>query len=186
MLTTGHELGSAQFDATGTYRYSLHRRWAAAGPNVAFIMLNPSRADAQQDDPTLRACTQFAQRWQYGSLTVVNLFAYRTPHPRLLKTAAAPIGPENDRYLLAAAQAADRIVLAWGNEGGLWERDRAVLNLLLTHHQKLFCLSRNRTGHPRHPLYVRRDTTPTRFTPQPDHPITLPTTHHRPQNPLPQ
>lgn len=166
MLTTVDELssGSAQFDPTGTYRYSLHRSWVATRPNVVFIMLNPSRANAEQDDPTLRVCTRFARCWQCGSLTVVNLFAYQTPHPRLLRTVAEPVGPENDRYLLAAVQQAERVVLAWGNEGSLWGRDRAVLDLLQSYRQKFFCLSRNRTGQPRHPLYLRRDVPLMRFT----------------------
>lgn len=57
---------TAIFDATGRYRYQLGRRWQAHGPEVAFIMLNPSRADAAGDDPTRRACLQFAQRWDYA------------------------------------------------------------------------------------------------------------------------
>ena len=75
---------TAIFDATGHYRYRLDRRWAQKGPTVAFVMLNPSRADATCDDPTLRACIQFAQRWDYAALSVVNLLGYRRPHPMVL------------------------------------------------------------------------------------------------------
>ncbi len=86
-------------------------------------MLNPSRADAFGDDPTLRSCLQFAQRWDYAALTVVNLFGYCTPHPTALKQAVDPVGPKNDAYVMAAVARADRVVLAWGNDGGLWGRD---------------------------------------------------------------
>lgn len=149
---------TAIFDATGQYRYRLGRQWRKNGPTVAFIMLNPSTADATCDDPTLRACIQFAQRWDYAALSVVNLFGYRTPHPSVLKTAEDPVGEQNDRYLLQAVVEARAVVLGWGNFGGFLGRDRAVLNLLLPHQQKLYYLQRNISGHPRHPLYIQRGT----------------------------
>ncbi|MEM6869286.1 MAG: DUF1643 domain-containing protein [Cyanobacteria bacterium P01_C01_bin.121] len=149
---------TAIFDRTGLYRYQLGRRWQAQGRAVTFVMLNPSRADDSDDDPTLRACIQFAQRWDYAALSVVNLFGYRTPHPSELKTATDPIGAENDRYVMESVSAADKVVLAWGNEGGLLGRDHAILSQLTPYKEKLYCLHRNRSGHPRHPLYVPRST----------------------------
>lgn len=163
---------TAQFDSTGSYRYFLSRRWqparetvgeavgetvTAAGKTVAFVMLNPSRADDTCDDPTLTACLQFAQRWGYGGLSVVNLFGYRTPWPWQLAQVADPVGPENDRFLVAAVEAASTVVLAWGNKGSLQGRDRTVLSLLEPYRPKLTYLQLNRSGQPRHPLYIRRD-----------------------------
>jgi len=147
---------TAVFDRSGDYRYQLGRRWSNDA-EVAFVMLNPSRADAFIDDPTLRACIQFAQRWAFGSLTVVNLFGYRTPHPKVLKQVSDPVGPENDEYIAKAVETADRVVLAWGNGGGWLARDRTILNLLKPHQDKLHYLQLNRSGHPRHPLYIKRD-----------------------------
>lgn len=123
-------------------------------------MLNPSAANEEQDDPTIRACSQFTQRWGYNQLSVVNLFAYRTSQPLGLKQVANPVGSENNHYLLAAAESADRIILAWGNWGSLLNRDHAVISLFQQHQQKLYCLARNRSGHPRHPLYVKRTNRP--------------------------
>lgn len=147
---------TAIFDETGCYRYWLGRRWQDVGDTVAFIMLNPSTADAMQDDPTLRACIQFAQRWEYAGLSVVNLFGYRTPHPNVLKMAADPVGLENDEYLMRAVDEAEKVVLGWGNFGGWLERDRTVLDLIKLHANKVYCLQRNQSGQPRHPLYIRR------------------------------
>lgn len=151
---------TAVFDRSGRYRYRLGRQWQAAGRSVAFVMLNPSRADASLDDPTLRACMQFAQRWQYAALSVVNLFGYRTPYPTELKQADDPVGEENDRYLLQAVEEADRVVLAWGNWGSLAGRDRTILTLLAPHQSKLTYLQLNRSGQPRHPLYIKRSILP--------------------------
>lgn len=147
---------TARFDSTGRYRYWLGRRWQAEGKEVAFVMLNPSRADAAVDDPTLRACIQFAQRWQYASLSVVNLFGYRTPHPTALKQATDPIGPENDAHVLQAVAQAQQTVLAWGNHGEWLGRDRAISQLLKPYHHKIHYLQINKSGQPRHPLYIKR------------------------------
>lgn len=151
---------TAEFDPTGTYRYWLGRFWARDRPSLALVMLNPSRADHQHDDPTLRRSIRFAQDWGYGSLIVVNLFAFCTTSPRSLRLAADPIGVNNDACILRAAQGADRIVLAWGNHGSFRHRDRAVLEVLTPHATQLYSLGLTRTGQPRHPLYLPKATRP--------------------------
>ncbi len=155
---------AAFFDATGQYRYWLSREWSLERPAIAFFMLNPSRADAHQDDPTLRRCIRLAQSWGYGSLVVVNLFAYCTPSPQVLQTVADPIGPETDRILRETAQTIPTLLLAWGN-GGCWQdRDRAVLSLLAPWRDRLFHLGKTQQGHPRHPLYLPRHLRPIPWT----------------------
>lgn len=155
--------GDAVFDPSGTYRYRLRRRWSR-GPAIAFVMLNPNRADAVVDDPTIRRCVGFARRWGYGAIEVTNLFAYRARHPRELRMVDDPIGPENDRHIAAAAARADLVVCAWGAAGALEGRDRAVRRLLRG--VPTMCLGRTREGFPRHPLYVPRDARPARFARQ--------------------
>ncbi|MDJ0704991.1 MAG: DUF1643 domain-containing protein [Leptolyngbyaceae cyanobacterium MO_188.B28] len=154
----------AVIDSTGRYRYSLSRSWGAGG-SVGFIMLNPSKADDRQNDPTIRRCIRFAQAWGYGALEVVNLFAYRTAYPRELQQVADPTGVENDRCLLAAAQRAEILILAWGNWGGLMGRDRTVLTLLAPYQSKLYCLGCNKFGQPRHLLYVKGTVRPKPYEP---------------------
>lgn len=46
-----------------------------------FIMLTPSTADADTDDPTIRRCIGFAKSSGFGGLYVGNLFAYRSTQP---------------------------------------------------------------------------------------------------------
>jgi hypothetical protein len=118
-------------------------------------MLNPSQADAQVDDPTLRRCVGFAQAWGYGGLEVVNLFAYRASRPTALRLVDDPIGPQNDRYLRGLPDRVAAIVCAWGNGGRLGERDR-VVRALLAEYPQLYCLGRTQAGQPRHPLYCPR------------------------------
>ncbi len=147
---------------TGDYRYLLWREWDSSSKTVSFIMLNPSRADAEVNDPTITRCINFASSWGYGRLEVVNLFAYRTPHPSLLKQVAEPIGKDNDRYILETAQHSDRLILAWGNHGTWLQQDLYVLELL-KNHTHLYCFGVTKKGCPRHPLYLQRTSKPQLF-----------------------
>ena len=141
---------SAGFSRCGAYRYWLKRRWSDA-PGVVFIGLNPSTADAHTDDATLRRIVNFAANWGFGAATVVNLFAWRTPRPEVLKRATDPIGPRNNHWLRKMARGGEPMVVAWGNHGIHQGRDRAVLALL----EDPLCLGVTKAGHPRHPLYAR-------------------------------
>jgi hypothetical protein len=148
----------AVIDHTGKYRYSLLRSWDDTLNTVVFIMLNPSTADANEDDPTIRRCTTYAKSWGYGSLEVVNLFAYRATDPNQLLVAEDPIGFENNSYILKAISNASLVVLAWGTKGILLNRHKDVLSLL--HTNELHCISISKDGHPKHPLYLKGDAVP--------------------------
>jgi len=139
------------------YRYRLWRVWDANKPKVLFIMLNPSTADADNDDPTIRRLIGFSTSWGYGGFEVCNLFAYRTPKPFLIRTVKDPIGPENDMHILTAANDTDRIVCGWGNHGNYMNRDIDVHAKLSTYDYVMYCLGKTRSGLPKHPLYLHAD-----------------------------
>jgi hypothetical protein len=148
----------AWFSPCGRYRYRLTRTWGRGG-TLAFILLNPSTADASRDDPTLRRCIGLARRWGYGSIEVVNLFAWRATHPEDLRKAAAPVGPGNGRALRRALRRAEAVVVAWGNQGAWRNAGPRLLGRLLrdSREREIACVGWTRLGHPRHVLYVRRD-----------------------------
>jgi hypothetical protein len=146
--------GSAVISKDGQYRYALRRVWEPSRPTILFIGLNPSTADQRVNDRTVSRCIVFAQNWGFGQLTVANLFAFRTPHPRLLWKAPDPIGPANDRWLRRLIGESEVTVAAWGNHGTRLGRDRSVLALL--QHPK--CLAVSKRGQPKHPLYIRATT----------------------------
>lgn len=144
---------SAQID--GPYRYELTRHWGNGG-TMAFVMLNPSTADADLDDPTIRRCMGFARREGMGGISVVNLFAWRETDPRYLPPVDdEAIGPLNDRKTTLVMQAADVVVAAWGAHPRATERAKFVLSVPLR--TPLVCLGTTKAGAPRHPLYVRGD-----------------------------
>ena len=144
---------------TGNYRYLLWREWNTNNKTISFIMLNPNSADADINDPTITRCINFAQSWGYGRLEVVNMFAYRTSKPSLLKKAVEPIGSDNDRFIVESVERCDRVILAWGNHGKWQKQDLYVLQLLKSY-KHLYSLGITKQGCPRHPLYLCSTTKP--------------------------
>ena len=126
-------------------------------------MLNPSTADARDDDPTVRRCIAFARSWGFDAVQVVNLFALRATDPRRLRGHPRPIGRQNDRWILQAHRASALTVLAWGNHGALGARSQEVLELLRAAGGALHILGLTSRAQPRHPLYVAGATVPLRW-----------------------
>ena len=147
----------------GLYRYQLWRtvRLTEKKRSVLWIMLNPSTADASEDDPTIRRCISFTRDWDYSLLTVVNLFAYRATDPRELMGAIDPVGPSNNSAITAGAKKSDLIIAAWGVRGGLRGRDKVVRAMLSQYGLPLMhVLGLTKDGHPRHPLYMPKKSIP--------------------------
>jgi hypothetical protein len=148
------------------FRYRLGRQWAG-GETLAFVMLNPSTADADQDDATIRRCVGFAKSHGFGAVEVVNLFAYRATKPEDLRRAGYPIGPENDRHIVEVVRNAGAVCLAWGaNVAGL-ERPQIVLPLIRGQGVDPLCLRITRSGHPEHPLMLPSSCRLSAFSAQP-------------------
>src|SRR5439155_13358696 len=120
----------AIFDINGRYRYSLWRAWSSYHPRIAFVLLNPSTADEERNDPTIRRCIGFARAWQFGSVEVVNLFAYMATDYRELFKVSDPVGEENDRFLVQAVERCSAVVVGWGTRGTFLGRDWQVIQLL--------------------------------------------------------
>lgn len=169
------DAASAVISADGLYRYTLGR---LLDPHktirVLYVMLNPSSADALKDDPTIRKCIGFATRkFDAGRLSVVNLYAYRTPYVTELRAAYENevdiVGPDNTAHIQAEALVADHIIVAWGalalggpSVAGLGtnasyhsRRVAHLLRLAVGDSRPLFCLGKTATGEPRHPLMPR-------------------------------
>lgn len=137
------------------YRYALWREWLMGDGTCLFVMLNPSTADGDHDDATVRRCISFAQRWGYRRLAVANLFALRSTDPKLLKTSKSPIGPDNDRHIHDLAAGAAAIYAAWGALPDLFShRERHVRAILRAAGPPVRVLALTKNGHPRHPLYL--------------------------------
>ena len=155
---------SATISSCARYRYTLSRpAGGTGGGTLLFVMLNPSTADATENDPTIRRCISFASELGFSKLEVGNLFAIRASNSRVWRSAADPIGPENDHWLRPLAQRASQVIVAWGANAPL-NRTIEVIGILSEAQQELYCLATTAAGAPGHPLYVRRFTPARRWT----------------------
>ena len=150
---------SAVFSPCRKYRYSLTRVWNLSQKPALFIGLNPSTADEENDDPTIRRCIHYSNEWGFGGLIMVNLFAYRTTLPSDLKKSKYPVGKKNDRFIIDSQFEAGIVITAWGNDGNLFNRDQEVLQLI----SNPMCLKINKSGLPGHPLYLRNEELPKKY-----------------------
>lgn len=158
MITRTHTKGDAPSTAIYSdcerYRYSLTRIWDDDGQKVLFVMLNPSTATEVQNDPTVERCERRARTLGFGGFQVTNIFAWRDTDPRNMRAAADPVGPQNDKTILAGADWADSIVCAWGTHGAHLNRGAQVEALLRSAQHPLLQLGLTKDGHPKHPLYI--------------------------------
>jgi hypothetical protein len=177
----------ARLSGCGVYRYSLWREWRGthdpknwrwfgakdgAGADLGepktclFVMLNPSTADGEKDDATIRRCVGFAKAWKFERLEVVNLFAFRATKPRdvlaFQNQRGDIIGWENSTLVARAAREAGMIVCAWGaNVNDLDPmRDHVETVRGWLGDRPHYALGFTKDGHPRHPLYVPLDAQP--------------------------
>ena len=176
---SGYIEKGAKISPCGNYRYRLWREWRlhpapalwhlwtddkgkpvvdGAGEQLGvpktcvFIMLNPSTADGEEDDPTIRRCVGFAKAWGYDRLDVLNLFAYRATDPKALLDLNHPGNKDAFDWVLTRAFPIGTIICAWGAHGGHIGQDETCLGWLGD--RKRFALGLTRDGHPRHPLYL--------------------------------
>ena len=147
------------FSSDRVYRYMLERVFDPADSSrLVVIGLNPSTADEVDDDPTVRRCLGFAEREGKGGLIMLNIFAFRTTDPKQMKEHRRSVGEENNAILAAYCEHYNhQVVAAWGNHGSHMGRCGFVAGSL-KHITPLWCWGRNKTGEPKHPLYLRSDT----------------------------
>ncbi len=151
-------MNTCHFSTNRAYRYTLQHRWND-GPTIAWVGLNPSTADENVLDPTLRRVKDFSHRWGYGSFIMLNLFAFRATDPEVMKAHPEPVGPDNDYHILKNLVGISQIVACWGQHGKHQYRDARFLGHAAERGIfNFYCLKMNKNGTPIHPLYVRADT----------------------------
>lgn len=144
----------AVFSECKRYRYRLWRTWDPSKRPLVMVMLNPSIADENQNDPTVERCQRRALAMGHGGLQVVNIFALVSTDPAGLYETEDPVGPENNAAILDAVKDAGMVICAWGTHGAHVGRAREVVALLRDAGITPHCLGQNADGSPKHPLYL--------------------------------
>ncbi len=143
----------AKYSDCEKYRYILTRTWNDKEKRVMFIGLNPSTANEIKNDPTVTRMINFSKKWGFGSITVCNLFAFRSTFPKYMKEEKDPIGIQNDELIKKELNNVELVVVAWGNHGKHKDRSAEVSKYLKEFHHFGF----TKQNEPRHVLYLRSD-----------------------------
>jgi len=155
---------SAHISPCGYYRYELTRDWVL-GNRLLWVMFNPSTADAIAPDPTITRCINFSDRLGFTGISVINLYAFRTSKPTVLRKAqnrgVNVVGPETDAVIYRNALQYKHVICAWGANAKPRDNGRiqSVVRVLKTagcHLRQLGGLTT--LGEPRHPLMLKTNT----------------------------
>lgn len=148
----GGVVGLAMYSPCERYRYLLSREWGDVTSRLAVCAMNPSTATESEPDATVNKLVKLAKREGFGALDVLNVFAWRSKDRKVLANIEDPIGPANDDVIRSVTHAANRVLVAWGNEGALGARYVQVARLI--DGLRVCCYGLNKaTGQPTHPLY---------------------------------
>lgn len=154
------ESNGAELSGDEIYRFRLWRIWDGFKPFMVWVMLNPSTANALEDDATIRRCIGFAKLWGYGGIVVVNLFALRSTDPTKLLSAPDPVGRPRGANVIYEVidQKPGLIVAAWGGNVPVGHdiHVNAVKNALRSNGAK--CLGHTLAGEPKHPVRLAYET----------------------------
>ena len=146
----------ATLSVDGRYRFTLLRDCIAPLNQgaIAWLMLNPSKADSKQGDNTITRCSNYTKAWGYRWLYVVNLSPFRAQDTKdLFAEGREPdnVWQTNIAVIKAAVKNADLLVAAYGKKGK-WElRAERVLEELTD--VDIHCLGTTNDGYPLHPLH---------------------------------
>jgi hypothetical protein len=165
--------GGAVFSPDGLYRYELRREWPNGTGGVLGVLLNPSDANADKNDPTARRMCSFVRAMRKQWFVLANMFAFKTPYPeemlRAYREGVDIIGPDNNATIARLAAAADMIIVAWGSCSKAPELARRRARELVSiggplHGRKLHALRVTSTGAPEHPSRLPSGLVPHEYT----------------------
>lgn len=138
---------AAEFSACGKYRYYLLRSWDINKPFVLCIGLNPSTADAVDDDTTIRNLCTLLHGYGYGGFYMANLFALISPNPDDIRACPDPV-KDNDQWLTYLSGITSETIFCWGSFKQAEYRAKKIIQKF----PDALCLGKTSKGHPIHPL----------------------------------
>ncbi len=139
------------------YRYVLWRIWDESKPKWMFVLLNPSKATHEQDDPTITRLVKRAKMNGAGGIVVVNSGAIRQTDSDLAVQDEDPVGPHNAFWIEQMIPQCDKHIAGWGPKASLFKGERLTKAMFIKAGVPLYALKINKDGSPGHPLYIGYD-----------------------------
>lgn len=151
----------ATFSEDMKHRYVLWRTWDDVKKVAMCIGLNPSTANNETDDSTIRYLTKVLDANGYGGLSMVNCYTHITSKPEEL-----PVG-EAMPYAAAEimqlnAHNCQEIIFCWGNFKEITPAMVGAMHIMFPNAK---CFGKTKAGNPMHPqAFARRGMPPASVT----------------------
>ncbi len=149
---------SAILSTCNTYRYRLDRNIQEYGKTIAFFGINPSTADALEDDATVRKWRGFTQQMNGKKFIVGNVFSFRSAYVTDLKSTYPLHGDEHFQHLYKIIDEADILIPCWGSR---WKLNKQLhifidqlLEILLASNKPVMTLGLTKSKDPKHVLML--------------------------------
>lgn len=153
---------SAIISTCGKYRYRLERTVGMEGPVYAFFGVNPSTADANLNDATVRKWIGFTKVLGGSRFIVGNVFAYRATDVRQLAGVDDPYGDDIGDHVTDIIEESDILVPCWGNTSKVPPQLQGafdvLMDALLSSGKPVRHFGLTKAGDPKHPLMLGYDT----------------------------
>ena len=150
---------SAWLSECNKYRYTLNRTWKDDGVLYAYFGINPSTADANIDDATVKKWIGFSERNGGKGFVVGNVFAYRATNVKELADVYDPVGGVgNYTHIKNIIARADVLVPCWGNTKKVPKRLRGEIeslkDMILDSNKPVKVFGWTKSNDPKHPLML--------------------------------
>lgn len=156
---------SAVISPCGMYRYRLERECTMpfeGSKVIAYFGINPSTADAVEDDPTVKKWRGFTLLNGGHRFIVGNVFAYRATDVNELSRVCDPLGADNLETLQGIIADADILVPCWGKLSKvpirLHQHFPVMWDLFRASGKPVLNLGLNVDGSPKHPARLAYST----------------------------
>lgn len=137
----------AEFSSCGKYRYVLWRIWDEDKPIAMCVGLNPSTANYETNDPTIRQLISRLPYLGFGGFQMTNLYALVSSKPSALSDVPDAL-KDNDLWLEKIAHQCDGIIFCWGT----FKQAHYRASLMKKKFPNAKCFGHAKSGEPIHPL----------------------------------
>ena len=130
------------FSDDSQHRYQMSKIWDKNLPQANIITIAPSECHNVVNDLTTNIITNNLHMLDFGGYTMTNLISKIGVDIKKIKNTKDLWNNETDKHILSCAEAADKIIVAWGSfahtRKQFADREKQVLELLKPFQDKVY------------------------------------------------
>lgn len=144
------------FSEDSSHRFLMKKIWNKELPQANIITIAPSECHNVVNDLTTNIITNNLHMLGFGGYTMTNLISKIGVDVKKIKNTKDLWNNETDKHILSCAEAADKIIVAWGSfahtRKQFADREKQVLELLKPFQDKVYQITDGADRQFLHPL----------------------------------